>query len=102
MEHAQVQAEIRSVRDPALERMERVRYDVLARLCHLVESDCDSEVLGRSLEATELSPEELFRAIEYLAHHDYVDYLGVGPRVRLTERGLHYLKCEAGRRRSVR
>lgn len=103
MEHAQAQEEIRPVRDPARERLERVRYEVLTRLCHLASSNCGSEIVGRSLSAAaQLSPEELFRAIEYLAHHNYLDYLGVGPRVRLTERGLRYLRGEAGRRRSVR
>jgi hypothetical protein len=102
MEHTQAQEEVRRVRDAVRERMERIRFELLARLCLLAESDCGNEAAGPMLAAAELSTEELFRAVEYLAHHGYVEYLGVGPRVRLTARGLRYLRTEAGKRRSIR
>ena len=45
---------------------------------------------------------ELYRVVEWLDRRGFVRYLGAGPTVSLTERGVDYIEKEARRRKSIR
>ena len=89
-------------RDTEREARERVRYQVLEWLHQQVGGNCAEIVSAfRLAEQLDVSREEVFAAAEYLARRQYIDYIGAGPRVCLTEIGVQYL--ESGeRRRSIR
>lgn len=84
------------------ESQERLRYDVLDFVrCHgglgrrqVLASPAAAEELGISLE-------ELYSTVERLASESLLQYLGAGPKVRLTEQGIHHLDL-AARRDSIR
>lgn len=102
MTYAEAGQTMTIVRDTAAERRERARYSVLRELFARVGDDCSRALPGLSLGAkAALPPEETYRAIEYLAHHEYVSYQA-GPSIAMTAKGLRYLAQEAGRRRSIR
>lgn len=91
------------LRDPEAERQERRRYQVLEWIYEITGEDCDAVVHASQLgEALGISREEAFRIVEHLAYHGYLRYVGAGPQVCITEKGLRYLQTNAWRRRSVR
>ena len=53
-------------------------------------------------EALGLSREDTFRFVQFLAQRDYLNYMGAGPRVCLTEKGIELLTRSRSRRRSIR
>lgn len=90
-------------RDPAQERRERQRYALLLRIFDRTTAAGDVPISALEVgQALRLSREDTFRLVQFLAHHGYLDYVGAGPRVRLTEKGIAFLTTGAGRRRSLR
>lgn len=90
-------------RDPQQERRERERYALLAGIYALAALAREAPISALDAgEAMGLSREDTFRMVQYLAHHDYLDYVGAGPRVRVTEKGVRFLTRTARRRRSIR
>ena len=90
-------------RDPVRERRERERYALLLRIYDLAAGSGDAPISALDAgEAMGLSRENVFRAVQFLAHHDYLDYVAAGPRVRITAKGAGFLTRTAGRRRSIR
>lgn len=61
------------------------------------------EVEARPLaEESQLSLQDLFRAVHDLAAHGYLEYLGASPRVRLTQKAVDHVRSGAHQRRSIR
>lgn len=89
-------------RDTEREGRERLRYRVLEWLHQQVGRNCTEVVsaFGAS-EHLDVPREEIFAAAEYLARRHYINYIGAGPRICITEVGLQYLE-NAERRRSIR
>jgi hypothetical protein len=82
---------------------ERLRYSILETVYHRAGGSCEQVVTGAEIGATlGLRYEDLFRVIHFLEHHGYLTYLGSGPRVCITDKGLRYIEEFAARRRSVR
>lgn len=82
---------------------ERKRYEVLQRIYQRAEGDCALEMHAREV-GTEmgLTPEETFQIVHFLESRGFLAYLGAGPRICITEKGVRYIEREAGRRRSIR
>lgn len=89
-------------RNTEREGRERVRYQVLEWLHRQVGRDCTEVVSAFGVcDDLDVPREEIFAAAEYLARRQYIDYIGAGPRICITDMGLRYL--ESGeRRRSIR
>lgn len=82
---------------------ERLRYSVLSTIYERAGASCENTVTGTEVGAVlDLKYEDLFRVIHFLEYNGYLKYLGAGPRVCITDRGLRYVEELAGRRRSVR
>ena len=82
---------------------EQMRYKVLDAVYGRAGAQCDREVTGTEIGAQlDLRYEDLFRLIHFLEYHGYLLYLGAGPRVCVTRKGVEYIEEVAGRRRSVR
>jgi hypothetical protein len=82
---------------------ERLRYSILETVYNQAGGHCDKVVTGAEVGAVlDLRYEDLFRGIHFLEHHGYLTYLGSGPRVCITEKGVRYVEELAVRRRSVR
>ena len=97
------QRQTERIRNPVQERRERQRFWLLKGIYERTGGRCDDPVAAIEIgEAMELPREETFRLIHFLAHNDFLDYRGAGPRVCITEKGIRHLKEEAGRRRSIR
>ena len=90
-------------RNPVQERRERQRYWLLMGIHERTGGKCDTPISCVEIgEAMDLTREETFRLIQSLAHSGYLDYVGAGPRVCITEKGIRHLLYETGRRRSIR
>lgn len=82
---------------------ERARYEFLLRLYHRTGAD-----YRRVLHALDvgfdlgLPPVETFAIVEFLARKEYIDYLGAGPRIRITPMGVDFIHIGAGYRRTIR
>lgn len=82
--------------------LERLSFEVLALVRVRGGTERPCVVRGPAIaERLGIPLEQLYFSIELLARESLVDYLGAGPKVRLTPAGLHRLET-AGRRRSVR
>lgn len=82
---------------------EQLRYRVLECIYGYTGDDCERSVTGLELQSSlNLPHEQLYRSIVYLSDNDYVAYLGAGPRVCITSKGVTYVAEQAYRRRSVR
>lgn len=93
----------RASRDRLQERREQDRYRVLRAVHARTGADCTLTISGLEVgEALGLSREEIFRAVQFLAQRGLLHYVGAGPRVCITPKGVEYLAVRAGRRRSVR
>lgn len=82
-------------------REERLRYDVLRRIHEHSAADAAAVHAIQIQSECTIPFEQLCRVIVFLADHGYVDYLGAGPSVFITSKGIEYLES-ARRRRSVR
>lgn len=90
-------------RDAGEERRERQRYWLLAGVLERTGGDGGVPVHALEIgQAISLSREETFRLVQFLAQHEYLHYVGAGPRVHITQKGIEYLTREARRRRSIR
>lgn len=90
-------------RDRAAERRERQRYEILEGVYQRTGENCETPVSGLQVgQERGLRREETFRCVQHLAQRGYLFYVGAGPRVCITPRGIRYLNQESGRRRSVR
>ena len=82
---------------------ESARYDFLLRLYQSTGQDPQGVVhagdIGNDLGMTRV---QTFAVVEFLADQGYVEYLGAGPRVRISARGIRYIEREAGSRRTIR
>lgn len=82
---------------------ETARYDFLLRLYQSTGPDPQGVVhagdIGHPLG---MSRVQTFAVVEYLADQGFVEYLGAGPRVRISARGIRYIELEAGARRTIR
>ena len=82
---------------------ESARYEFLVRLYRWSGVDPQGVVhagdIGFDLG---LSRVQTFAVVEYLAEQGFVEYLGAGPRVRISARGIRYIELEAGERRTIR
>ena len=82
---------------------ESARYDFLVRLYQWSGVDPQRVVhagdVGYDLG---LSRVQTFAVVEFLAEQGFVEYLGAGPRVRISARGIRYIELEAGERRTIR
>lgn len=84
-------------------RREQLRYQVLDWVYDRTGADCSLTVTGTQIGAgLGLSYEELYRIIHFLEDRGYLSYLGVGPRVCITEKGVRYLETESRKRKSIR
>lgn len=91
-----------TTRDTEREARERLRYQVLEWLHQQVGRNFTEVVSAFGLwERLDVPQEEIFAAAEYLARRQYIDYIGAGPRICITEVGFQYLE-NADRRRSIR
>jgi hypothetical protein len=82
---------------------EKLRYRTLRAIYDRTMGRFDQVVTGPELKRfLDVKYEDLFRVVHFLEHHAFLRYLGAGPRVSLTEKGLHYIEEEAGKRRSLR
>lgn len=84
------------------QREERMRYEVLERLYRAADGQPGTEVNCWGF-ASDLGVwhAEVFRVIEFLERHGYLEYLGAGPLVRLTPAGTEYVEG-GGEGRSIR
>lgn len=82
---------------------EQLRYRILRTVYERSGGRCEGIVTGSEIGMLlDLRYEDLFRVIHFLEHHRYIEYLGIGPRVCITEKGIRYIETVALRRRSVR
>lgn len=82
---------------------EQLRYQVLHYVYEHAGQHCDVVVKGSEIgTALNLRYEELFRITHFLETRGYLAYLGAGPRVCLTAKGIEYMELLAGRRRTIR
>jgi hypothetical protein len=82
---------------------ESARYAFLLRLEQVADADPQAVVRAGDLGSElGLSRVQTFAVAEFLAAEGYVEYLGAGPRVRISAKGMRYIALEAGRRRTVR
>lgn len=84
-------------------RREKLRYQVLQWVYDHAGAACTVPVTGSQIgSALHLPYEELYRVIHYLEDRGYLVYLGAGPTVCITDKGIRYLEEEAGNRRTIR
>ena len=84
-------------------REERMRYEVLLMLYRATEGAMDRPFnVVRFTQDLGVWHAELFRVVEWLDRKGFVRYLGAGPTVSLTPRGIAYIEREAAGRRSLR
>lgn len=84
-------------------RREQLRYQVLRWVYDNAGAACTVPVTGSQIGAALRLPyEELYRVIHYLEDRGYLSYLGAGPTVCITEKGVRYLEVEARNRRTIR
>lgn len=82
---------------------ERARFDFLMRLYQGTRSDPTQIVHGGDLGySIGLSSQQTFVVIEFLANTGYIEYLGAGPKIRISPRGTRYIEWEAETRRTIR
>ena len=82
---------------------ENARYEFLLKLYQRSGPDPRGVVhAGEIGTGLELSPVQTFAVVEFLADQGFVEYLGAGPRVRISARGIRYIEVEAGARRTIR
>jgi hypothetical protein len=82
---------------------EQLRFQVLRAVYDRGAKDCGDAVAGAQIGAAlNVRYEDLFRVIHFLEYHGYLQYLGAGPRVCITPKGLHYIEEGADRRQTVR
>ena len=82
---------------------ESARYEFLLRLYQRTGPDPQGVVhAGEIGYGLGLSRVQTFAVVEFLADQGFVEYLGAGPRVRISARGIRYIELEAGARRTVR
>jgi hypothetical protein len=94
-----------SVHEPPIHHLpeERARYEFLMRLYQIARRDPDAVVhAGQIGGELKLSAVQTFAVVEFLADQGFVEYLGAGPRVRISARGIRYIELEAGSRRTIR
>ena len=85
------------------EREERMRYEVLLMLYEATGGNTDRPLtVARFVNDLGVWAAELFRVVEWLDRHGYVEYLRAGPTVALTTQGITYLRQDARKRRSIR
>ena len=90
-------------RDPAREKRERVRFDILRNVYERCWSEGDAPVRALDIGlAMGLSREEIFRTVLDLTQRSYLSICAAGPQVCITEKGIAYVQKGAGRRRSIR
>lgn len=80
-----------------------MRYEILSMLYRATGGDVDREINCWNF-ATELGVwhAEVFRVLEYLDRHSYIEYRGAGPVVCLTPAGREFIEGGSRDRRSVR
>lgn len=84
-------------------REERLRYRILHAVYGRAGIHCERTVTSSEIGAAlDLRYEDLFRVLEFLRDQRYLEFLGPGPRVCITGRGIHYIEENAARRRSLR
>lgn len=84
-------------------RVQRQLYRVLLQIHRHADGRCTQAVQARQFAHQLRMPlEELYRAVYDLTVRGYLDYLGAGPRVCITEKGLEYIEHGARRRQSIR
>ncbi len=89
--------------EPAEWSEEQLRYRVLRAVYDKGGARCERTVTGTTIGADlDLRYEDLFRVIHFLEFNGFLDYLGAGPRVCITPKGVHYVAEAAGRRKSLR
>jgi DNA-binding IclR family transcriptional regulator len=82
---------------------EKLRFRVLRAVYERAGHDCGHPITGSEIGAAlHLRFEDLFRVVHFLEYHGYLQYLGAGPRVCITPKGLHYIDEGANRRQTVR
>ncbi|MQA92433.1 MAG: hypothetical protein GEU90_19770 [Gemmatimonas sp.] len=82
---------------------EQLRYTILQAVYDRAGRCCENIVTGAEVGgALNVRTEDLFRGIHFLEHNGYLNYLGSGPRICMTEKGLRYVEEQAARRRSIR
>jgi hypothetical protein len=82
---------------------ERLRYRILKTVYDRAGAQCEKTVTGSEIGAAlDLRYEDLFRVVHFLEHNGYLIYLGAGPRVCISGKGIGYIEKAAARRRSVR
>ena len=82
---------------------ETARYEFLLRLYRSADQGPQAVVQAGDLgEELGMSRVQTFAVVEYLADQGFVEYLGAGPRVRISARGIRYIELEAGSRRTIR
>jgi hypothetical protein len=82
---------------------EQLRYQVLRAVYDKGGARCERTVTGTTIGADlDLRYEDLFRVIHFLEFNGFLNYLGAGPRVCITQKGIHYVDEAAGRRKSLR
>ena len=82
---------------------ETARYEFLLRLYQRATPDPQGVVHAGDIGyALGLSQVQTFAVVEFLADQGFVEYLGAGPRVRISARGIRYIELEAGSRRTIR
>lgn len=82
---------------------EQLRYRILKAIYDRTGGRCERVVTGSEIGAyLDLRYEDLFRVVHFLEHHSFLQYLGAGPRVCLTGKGLRYIEEVAGKRKSIR
>lgn len=84
-------------------RREQLRYQVLQWVYERTGADCSLPVTGTQVGAALRLPyEELYRVIHFLEDRGYLRYLGAGPTVCITDKGIRYLEVDSRKRQSIR
>lgn len=82
---------------------ERARFDFLMRLYQVTQSDPAQIVHGGDIGyAIGFSGQQTFVIVEFLANSGYIEYLGAGPKIRISSRGKRYIEWEAETRQTIR
>lgn len=77
-----------------LEPPEEMRLLMLLRICELAGEDPGAEVRGREVARDlEMPLEVAYAVLEYLSRKGDLEYLGAGPRVRITPHGLTRIRA---------
>lgn len=93
----------RKMRDPEEEDWERRRYAFLEQLYLLTGDNCERGVSPGEVEVhLETSVAAHVREVEDLVRLGYVQHVGSGGEICITEKGIGYLQKDAWKRRSIR